>query len=311
MGGKSSTAKKAPDQPLSGILQKSLSGHKGPVISCSFSPDERHLASCGIDGKVIIWDVKSLKCLKQFEPHKSDINCLAFSPDSSMLLTCSKECKVSLWDVKSLRRLYSSRILSGSVTHCAFAKDTSKYFATCSEEGAIGLFEKQVENISKKVIQAHEGVANQICFSPDGIHVASCGNDRKIILWNRHTGKRTAKMKDKYSRVLTCQFNPLGTLIAAIVDGDKVRIWSSVNLEVVCVLEDHHIAPVTCCAFSCNVIATGSVDNTVALWDPSEPHPLPTFHMKAHDKSVQTLTFSSTDKYLATGGLDRKVNIWT
>ena len=311
MGGKES--KRSAGQPLKGVLVKTLMGHKDTVTGCSFSPDGKYLVSCSADKGVMIWDMKNFKCLKKFDAHKSEVNAVSFSPDSSMLLSCSKGGKVSLWNVKSLQQTYSTRILRGQVMHCAFAKDTNKYFATCSEEGCVGIFEVQDQSISKKVYEGHRGFVFQVCFSPDGIHLASCGDDKNIILWNRSTGKRLAKLKDKYSRVLTCQYNPLGTLIAAVVDGEKVRIWSAVTHEVVSVLEDHHIAPIVCCAFSADgeILATGSGDKTFALWNPSEPHPMPVFHLKAHDNWIQAIAFSPDGKYLVTGSLDKNLNVWS
>ncbi len=90
----------------------------------------------------------------------------------------------------------------------------------------MAIFEKQGDNISKKVVQsAHQGVVYQVSFSPDHcIYLTSCGNDKKIVLWNRNTAKKTAKIKDNYSCILTCQFNPFGTLIVGVVDGEKVHI---------------------------------------------------------------------------------------
>lgn len=309
MGGKNSTAL---DQPIKGVLKNTLDGHNDAIVSCSISPNEKYLASCSSDRKVIIWDMKNFKCLKEFEPHKSDVNAISFSPDSTALLTCSKASKISLWDVKTLNKIYSSRIISGSITHCTFSMDTSKYFAACSGEGSLIMFETQGDTVVKKEKQAHQGMAFQVCYSPDNIHLASCGNDKKIILWNRSTGKKTATISNKYSRILTCQFNLSGTLIAGVVDGEKVRIWSAVTFEVVSVLEDHHIAPIVCCVFSPinDLIATGSGDKTFAVWDPSEPHPMPAFHLKAHDNWIQTIAFSPSGKYLITGSMDKKLHIW-
>ena len=35
------------------------SGHTGPVIEAVWSPDSKHLASCGNDGTVQVWDVST------------------------------------------------------------------------------------------------------------------------------------------------------------------------------------------------------------------------------------------------------------
>ena len=132
------------------------------------------------------------------------------------------------------------------------------------------------------------------------------------MLWNRNSGKQVGKLKDPYSRVLTCQFSPDGTLIAAVVEGERVRVWNVVLGEVVNVLEGHHIAPVVCCAFNPDgdIVATGAVDKTYALWQVRDVQPLPLYHAKAHTGGVQTVAFSPNGRYLATGSSDTTVRLW-
>ena len=313
MGGKGSkSVKKSPGEPHRGVLSKTLIGHKDTVMNICFSPDGRYLASCSADKTIIIWDMRSMKPIHHISAHRAEVNAVCFSPDSANLLSCGRDSKASLWDVKNGQRVYSSRIARGPIMHCDYAKDTNKYFATGSEGGCVGIFEVNSTGITKKILEGHRDIVFQVCFSPDRVQLASCGNDRKIVLWNRGTGRILAKLKDKYSRVLTCQFNPDGTLIAAVVDGERVRIWNAITHEIVCVLEGHHHAPIISCSFSPNgeLVATVSGDKTYALWNPTEPHPLPVFHIKAHDNWIQTVAFSPNGIFLATGSNDTKINLW-
>ena len=310
MGGKSS---KGSGGPHRGELVKSLSGHEDTVLCCEFSSDGRYLASCSADGTMIIWNVKKLRVMHCIKAHKAETNAVSFSPDSTSLLSCGGDWKVNMWDVKTGKLRFSSRLARGAINHCCFAPDTGNLFATASHENTVAIWELKDDRVKKQVFPAgHRDIVFQVCFSPDCIHLASCSNDRRIILWNRSTGKVVAKLKDEYSRVLTCQYNHDGMLLAAVVDGEKVRIWNTMTHDIAFVLEGHHLAPILSCKFSSDggILATVSGDKTYALWDTNEPSSLPLYHGRAHDGWIQTVAFSQDGLYLATGSTDRKLNIW-
>ncbi len=71
-----------------------------------------------------------------------------------------------------------------------------------------------------------------------------------------------------------------------------------------------HAGPVLAVAFSRDgkVLASGSVDNTVKLWDVANGHELRA--LKGHEMSMTSLAFSSDDKLLAGGSADNSVSIW-
>ncbi len=185
-------------------------------------------------------------------------------------------------------------------------------FATASEDKTIGIWTIQEKKLNKLEVKGHKSVVFQVCFSPDNVTLASCSNDKTIMLWNRSTGRRLAKLKDGYSRVLTCQFSPTGTLIAGVVDGERVRIWDTVQGEVVNVLEGHHILPILACSFSPDgdTIATGSGDKTVALWNTKDIRQPPDHHYQAHESWIHCVSFSPDGRYLATASADKNVTIW-
>lgn len=314
MGGKGSKAvRKTAGEPHRGVLAATLDGHKDSVLCCTFSSDGRYLASCSADKTLIIWELRNMKPLHHIKGHKSEVNAVSFSPDSTTLLSCSRDCKVNLWDVKKGERLFSTHLSTyGPLMHCAFALDNNKMFATASERECIAIWEIQAHKVKKRILEGHSGIVFQVCFSPDNIQVASCGNDKRIILWNRSSGKVVAKLKDKYSAILTCQYNHDGTLIAGVVDGERVRIWNVLTNEIAFVLEGHHLSPVLSCAFSPDggILATVSGDKTYALWDISDPHSPPVYHAKAHDNWIQTVAFSHDGVYLVTGSNDHKIHLW-
>lgn len=217
-----------------------------------------------------------------------------------------------LWDPRSGMFLQKARKHQAGILSCDFSPDDSHVFATGSEDKTVGVWEIQGPKMMRTEITGHKSVVFQVCFSPDKITLASCSNDKTIMLWNRRTGKRLAKLKDQYSRVITCKFSPDGTYIAAVVDGERVRIWNTMRGDVVNVLEGHHTMPIVCCAYcpDGNTIATGSGDKTFALWEVGAVRKLPEYHAKAHESWIQSVAFSSDGYYLATASTDRTVKVW-
>ncbi|KAK4148121.1 WD40-repeat-containing domain protein [Dichotomopilus funicola] len=107
------------------------------VWQIRFSPNGKHLASCGIGEAVNIWDVERLTLLRQLRGHqKAGVGSLAWSPDSKYLVTCSFDHTAKLWNIETgecLRAL--NEVYEEPVSGCAWAAD-SQSFVT-------GSFDKQ------------------------------------------------------------------------------------------------------------------------------------------------------------------------
>jgi WD40 repeat protein len=68
------------------------------VWQVQFSNDGRRLASCGIDGTVIIYDVESWDVLQSLASSEGGICSLAWSPDDTMMVTAAMDKDAILWN---------------------------------------------------------------------------------------------------------------------------------------------------------------------------------------------------------------------
>lgn len=76
----------------------SMPGHAEAVISVSFSPDGKYLASGSGDTTVRFWDVNTQTPNYTCKGHKNWVLCISWSPDSMKLASACKDGKIILWD---------------------------------------------------------------------------------------------------------------------------------------------------------------------------------------------------------------------
>lgn len=76
----------------------SLPGHAEAVISVSFSPDGKYLASGSGDCTVRFWDLLTQNPYFTCKGHKNWVLCISWAPDSSKLASASKSGEIIIWD---------------------------------------------------------------------------------------------------------------------------------------------------------------------------------------------------------------------
>src|SRR5262249_51179563 len=154
-----------------------LRGHKGTVVSVSFSADGKTLATSSYgDERVILWDTATWRMSKAL-PVGVEANVVRYSPKDSLLFVSAGADKVpALWDIekgKPTLALGDGR----SIVDAAFSPD-GKYLTAVHTGSSLTTWDvKTGERLSVVKGDADRYGMKAVSFSPDGKLLAT--GDRK------------------------------------------------------------------------------------------------------------------------------------
>lgn len=164
---------------------------------------------------------------------------------------------------------------------------------------------------------AHAKGANSLSLSPDGLTLASAGNDAVLRLW-----ETAPLLEGDCSRlpfaewiggayaVPAVAFSPDGGLLASI-DLQAIRLRDPLSQRLVSTLRSK--ASMFCLAFSPDgsVLAAGETGNTVRLWETASGQEQGVISLPgAANAFIWNLAFKPDGKGLAAGSSDGRVGYW-
>jgi len=166
-----------------------------------------------------------------------------------------------------------------------------------------------------------------IAFSPDGKYLATTGIDDPMIIWDIRTGEEvhnftnfTSVSKGSYApdgRILNLselkivweiEYSPDGKILATAGPKNESHLFDSISGRELAVLSGL-IGDTKCLAFSKsgNLLATGSADGMVLLWDVISTKIIA--KTTRHQSPVTSLSFSAYDTTLLSTDY-HQANIW-
>ncbi len=305
------------------------SDHNPGILSFADSPDGKHLATGDDDGTVQLWDPQTLQPSLPPLKHGDAVFSVAFSPMGPLLASGSRDRTIKLWNVDTGASVGDALLgQSDTITSVAFSPDGHR-LASGSHDKSVWIWDgvdtprPMGAVLTYKNRRSHTAPVSAVAFSPKGGTLMSGSEDGTIRWWDASSGPTYGysiqlPSTRRGDRVQTVAFDPapwcdpnettctLGVLSCGTAGG--IQVWKDIANAVP--LEGHNDR-VTVVAFdpvNPALIASGSKDHHVMVWEPGSDPPL--VHDMQDGAGVGWLAFSPDGLRIVSASWDGKLYIW-
>lgn len=294
------------------------------ITQLLWNPDRSTLGVVSVDHNIILHNIDTFQCIKQFVGFSDEILDIGFlGNDDSHMAVATNSTNVALYRVSDM----SCSLLQGHtdlVLGLATSKVNPKLLVSCAKDYSVRVWYLTDDGTTAKCVghgQRHTAAVGAVHFGQLSCEIfASAGQDNCLKLWKlpskfsedvqpavlNATCTQIAHQKDINS---VC-FSPNDKLIATGSQDKTAKIWSAEDLSLVGVLRGHRRG-VWCVRFSPadQMLLTTSADCTMRLWSLQDLSCIKSF--EGHDSSVVRGEFLTSGTQLVTGGADGLLKLWT
>ncbi|MBP5973083.1 hypothetical protein HW132_10135 [Brasilonema sp. CT11] len=284
-----------------------LENHTDKVLSVSFSPDGKTLASASADHTIKLWDVATGKQKTTLTGHSDVVYSVSFSLDGKTLGSASADHTIKLWDVATGKQKTTLSGHSGVVYSVSFSPD-GKTLASASWDKTIKLWDVATGE-EQTTLKGHSDEVESVSYSPDGKTLASASADHTIKLWDVATGKQKTTLYGHSSTVFSVSYSLDGKTLASASWDKTIILWDVATGKQKTTLYGHSYS-VKSVAFSPDgkTLVSASRDKTIILWDVTTGKQKTT--LKGHSNFLNSVSYSPDGKTLASASNDNTIKLW-
>jgi len=174
------------NKDLTTITKVKLSNQS--IRSIAVSPDKNHLVVGSSDNTIRILNRNTFAVIKEIQAHENSVFTVCFSKDGRYLVSGGRDAHLKIWNVAKGFELENSIVAHiFAINHIVY-HPTEPYFATCSMDKSIKIWEANSFQLLKVIDKArHAGHAtsiNKMLWSSHENLLISASDDRTITTWD-------------------------------------------------------------------------------------------------------------------------------
>uniref|UniRef100_A0AAQ4Q091 WD repeat domain 90 n=1 Tax=Gasterosteus aculeatus aculeatus TaxID=481459 RepID=A0AAQ4Q091_GASAC len=277
-------------------------------------------------GHVGVWDVNTRRCLMTWEADEGEIGVLLCR--GNRLLTGSNTRWLRLWEVDALRGMNGATVVLGQEMMLD-GTTISAAFDNAMDMGIVGTtagtlwYINWSDNSSIRLVSGHKTEVNDVVFSADEGHFATCSEDGSVRVWSVPSNELVVQFQ-VLSRACGCVcWSPSSSRetarVAAGYSDGTLRIFRLSSSEMEMKLHPHQVA-VTAVQYSAagdvilsagksGLIAVSSAVNGETMRIIKDHKGAAITSMQCVKEQCQSLGLEGNEMWLAASA-DRRVSVW-
>jgi len=183
----------------------------------------------------VVIDPKQTHQIAEYKHDRALTTC-QLDPQERFLFTGAEDLQLYRWNLASGEKT----VLSGHrswVRSIRFSPDGEWCFSA-AWDGQVGCWrtdEKDPQAV--RMLDAHQGSARWVDVSPCGKLLATCGNDKRVCVWNVEDGKQVAQFLGHQTHPYAVRFHPSEKQLVSQDLMGNIKIWDLVKNAEVCTIE--------------------------------------------------------------------------
>ncbi|CAN5543283.1 NB-ARC domain-containing protein [soil metagenome] len=319
-----------------------LRGHAGSVVTIVFSPCP--LAWCGLSRSVFvsgsldqtlgIWDAHSGEQLGSLTGHSAPVISAVFSANGALLISGSDDQTIRVWKMgepgsgvqaidrqeqmvvcgQTIRVLYGHYGVVNALAVAPPSLAGQELLVSGSYDKTVRLWDLHTGH-TLAILRGHSKWLQALVFTPAARLLASGSDGQNVRVWDGRTGRVLHTLRGHTSLTEKLAFRMDGAQLVSASWDKTARVWDLQQTQRSQTLHTlhGHTAPVVAVAMGedrqgHNLIASGSLDHTVRLWNAETGESLACWH--GHTDRVVTFAFHRDGQLLASGSWDRTIGLW-
>jgi len=286
-------------------LIKTLEGHSDGVLSVSFSPCGKFLASGSEDNTIKLWSLPEGINISSIAAHGGNVNSVHCSPDCATIVSAGWDKTVKLWKIADCSL---ERSLEGhdSSVNCALAVEAGTTIISASDDSTVKIWDAKSGSL-RTTIKPELGDVKAAALSPNAALLALGGAELKILSFPG--GELLKDSSDYIYGVRSLAFSPDGKKLAAALGMEKkLQIWKIADGEIDLEGELQDSDWINCAVFTPDGKHLLTGGSTVKKWDLATGKVTASF--EGHSDEIYSVAVSPEGGLIASASNDGTIKLW-
>ena len=293
-------------------------GHyENPIWTVRWSPDKVHIASGSVDGSIHIWNgITGIRERFDMPYGSGNVLAVAWSPDGKRFAFSGPKEKVYIWNSEQRYEILQYTEHSDKIRALSWSPDGNFIVSgggSVYKKGNNSNFPLHIwdTRTGKRLLtcDGHKKEVYALQWAPNGLYIASGGDDRVVHIWEAATGKQLYTYPNHSRAVNALAWSPDSDRLVSVSVDATAQVWDALTGGNILIYPGHK-DPIQAVDWSLNgrFIASGGRDHTVQIWDAKTGNIICTYN--GHSDDVYTLSWSPDSTRIASGGKDKTVQVW-